>query len=278
VLAGLGVLSIFGSIGRGFEAHDARAFLSSLLSCLALLGSPAVAMLLIGKERQADGRRMTVYQDLVMRQSYRSIDNIAARLEGADAGVVAGDLQRAIQAGLLPGFQLDLANRILSEPASGGAKRPSAAAGIRHAFLCGTCGAQNEVMALPGAVACEYCGAAWVPNAAEVGAPALASPPPAPPPSAPLPAPAPQKSERQIIQEKLSRFSEFRRGCECSCGYTGMMGIEKEINHVGARVLGGVINGMFGGSGLSRAMTRHARFQSNQIQVHCPACDKAWVY
>jgi hypothetical protein len=280
-LAAMTVLCIAGSIGQAFENHNARAGVSSSLAVLALLGSPAVAMLLVGRERKADAGRMAVYQDIVIRQSYRSIDNITACLGGTDPAVVAGDLQRGIQAGLFPGFTLDLANRIVSHSSSpsggaGGAKTP---AHRRFTFTCATCGADNEVLALPGAVACEYCAAPWVPPVAESAAPPSVSPPAhTAAPSAPPPAPEPQKSERQIIQENLSRFSEFRRGCECTCGYSGMMGIEKKISRMGTRILGDAVRGAFGGSGLGWAVTRKARWQSDQIQVRCPSCDKAWVY
>jgi hypothetical protein len=280
-LAALTVVCIAGSIGQVFENHNARAGMSSSLACIGLLGSPAVAMLLVGRERKADARRMAMYQDIVIRQGYRSIDNITACLGGADPAVVASDLQRGIQASLFPGFSLDLANRILSHSssASRGASSAEAPARRRFTFTCGTCGADNEVLALPGAVACEYCAAPWVPPVAESSAPPSVRQPARPAASsAAPPAPEPRKSERQIIQENTSRFSEFRRGCECTCGYSGMMGIEKKISRMGTRMLGGLIKGAMGGSGLSRAVTRDARWQSDQIQVRCPACDKAWVY
>ncbi|MBI2190883.1 MAG: hypothetical protein HYU36_02715 [Planctomycetes bacterium] len=102
-------------------------------------------------------KRRNQYVKLIRDQNHSSADRIASILNLSDINLVMSEIQSVIDDGLLPGYSLDPATRVISKVSSGSESMIQAKEPV--VFTCKSCGANNSVIATGGIVKCEFCDA-----------------------------------------------------------------------------------------------------------------------
>lgn len=97
-------------------------------------------------------KRVQHYIELIVNRGITRVDEIAVASGRSDFNKVMAEIQGLIKEGFLPGYRLDVEERLVIHHGSH-AHTPE-----EVGFTCKSCGANNMVLALGGFIRCEYCG------------------------------------------------------------------------------------------------------------------------
>lgn len=121
---------------------------------LALLGH--AWMIALGIAAWQNARRIDRYAELLAAHAPTTLDELAAKMGRLDVQNLVTELQTIFDSGALAAYRLDAGTRYVERVA---ANDPDAAGPAQEiAFVCPSCGATNEGVAVVGGVArCAYC-------------------------------------------------------------------------------------------------------------------------
>jgi hypothetical protein len=137
----------------GFASKDEEGRIGALIICFAFAaGGLYIAAKGAALRRKRD--RVRHYLNLIVNQGLTRVDEIAIASGRADFSKVMAEIQKLIQEGFLPGYRLDVPERLVIHFASH-AHTPE-----EIGFACQSCGAKNMILARGTYVRCEYCGTA----------------------------------------------------------------------------------------------------------------------